>query len=272
MTDKNEIYNELQSIYVVLTAEEYPKMYDYITAMLADEEGMDELYDLAANLAELDKPVTLPEYIIDFITELLEGEIEIGNDDAMNDLGGMYYDGHRGFEQSFEKAVYYYDMAAANGNRQAQENLGYCYYYGRIGEPDYKKAFHYFALGAFDGHLISLYKIGDMYLNGYYVKKNEKEAFFIYNRCVDMMTDEAAPYVAGPVFLRLGNMHLNGIGTEQNLMNALVCYQRAEYFLFNMVKDGNYMYKKSLFAAISGQQKAHEKLAETLPNRNRTFD
>ena len=38
MTDKNEIYNELQSIYAVLPAEEYPKMYDYITAMLADEE------------------------------------------------------------------------------------------------------------------------------------------------------------------------------------------------------------------------------------------
>ena len=154
MTDKNEIYNELQSIYDVLPAEEYPKMYDYITAMIADEEGMDEPYGLAANLAELDKPVTLPEYIIDFITELFEGEMEKGNDDAMNALGAMYYDGHRGFEQSFEKAVYYYDMAAANGNRQAQENLGYCYYYGRIGKPDYEKAFHYFALGAFDGHLI----------------------------------------------------------------------------------------------------------------------
>lgn len=34
MTDKNEIYNELQSIYAVLPAEDYPKMYDYITATI----------------------------------------------------------------------------------------------------------------------------------------------------------------------------------------------------------------------------------------------
>jgi TPR repeat protein len=33
-----------------------------------------------------------------------------------------------------------YNMAAENGNRQAQENLGYCYYYGRDTEVDYEKA------------------------------------------------------------------------------------------------------------------------------------
>ena len=160
MTEKQEIYNELQSIYAILPSEEYPEMYAYITDMLADEDCMGEPHAIALALAEHDKPADLPDYIIDFITDMLESEIEKGDPDAMNDLGAMYYDGHRGFEQSFEKAVYYYDMAASNGNRQAQENLGYCYYYGRIGEPDYKKAFHYFALGAFDGHLISLYKIG----------------------------------------------------------------------------------------------------------------
>ena len=94
-------------------------------------------------------------------TKMFDLEIGAGNADAMNDLGALYYDGSRGFEQSFEKAVRYYSMAAENGSRQAQENLGYCYYYGRDGEPDYEKAFHYFALGAFDGHLVSLYKIGE---------------------------------------------------------------------------------------------------------------
>ena len=83
MTDRIEIYSELQSIYAILPAEEYPEMYDYITAMLADEEGMDEPYDLAQTLAECDKPVVLPDYIISFITELFESEIESGNDDAM---------------------------------------------------------------------------------------------------------------------------------------------------------------------------------------------
>ena len=95
MTDKNEIYNELQSIYAILPAEEYPKMYDYITAMLADEESMDEPYDLAVTLAELDKPVVLPKYIIDFITELFEGEREKGKVELVNSpFCGRICNGH----------------------------------------------------------------------------------------------------------------------------------------------------------------------------------
>lgn len=270
--NRNELLNELQTIYSLLNAEEMPETHRYLDYLLSEEDFDDSPERIAVKLSETDEPEPLPGFVIDFITEVLECEIENGNADAMNDLGAMYYDGHRGFEQSFEKAVYYYDMAAANGNRAAQENLGYCYYYGRVGAPDYEKAFHYFALGAFDGHLISLYKIGDMYFNGYYVKKNEKEAFFIYNRCLQTMTEEAENYVAGPVFLRLGKMFLYGIGTEVNLKNALICYQKAEAFLYEMVSGGNYMYKKSLFAAIAGQQKTREKLMKTLPDRDWHFD
>ncbi len=77
----------------------------------------------------MDQPKRFPGCLIDLITGLFEMEIDNGNADAMNDLGSQYYDGNRGFEQSFEKAVRYYKMAAENGSRQAQENLGYCYYY-----------------------------------------------------------------------------------------------------------------------------------------------
>ena len=232
------------------------------------QSGDDSLspYAIANAILTMDKPVRFPGCLIDLITGLFEMEIEDGNADAMNDLGAHYYDGNRGFEQSFEKAVRYYKMAAENGSRQAQENLGYCYYYGRDGEPDYEKAFHYFALGAFDGHLISLYKIGDMYLNGLYVRKNEKEAFFIFMRCIETMTGEAEGRVAGPVYLRLGRMFLEGIGVEQNLKNAMICFQKAEAFLYDMVLSGDVMYRKSLDAAVRGQEKTREKLAEKLPD------
>ena len=144
--------------------------------------------------------------------------------------------------------------------------------YGRDGEPDYEKAFHYFALGAFDGHLISLYKIGDMYLNGLYVAKNEKEAFFIFMRCIETMTEEAEGRVAGPVYLRLGRMFLGGIGVQQNLRNALICFQKAEAFLYDMVLSGDVMYRKSLNAAVKGQEETREKLAEKLPDDSWVFD
>ena len=114
--------------------------------------------------------------------------------------------------------------------------------------------------------------IGDMYLHGLYVTKNEKEAFYIFMRCIETMTDEAAYRVAGPVYLRLGRMFLDGSGTERNLKNALICFQKAESFLYDMVLDGEVMYRKSLNAAIKGQQETREKLSEQLPVNQWKFD
>ena len=268
MIIKDYITTEVQNTFSMLDAGEMPEMHKYL-ADIRDEEGFvtASAYEIAANLMNCDRQQELPDFIGSFIMEMFETAIKEGNADAMNDLGAIFYDGARGFEQSFEKALYYYNMAAENGSRQAQENLGYCYYYGRnMDKPDYEKAFHYFALGAFDGHLISLYKIGDMYLNGLYVKKNEKEAFHIYMHCLDTMTEDAVKYVAGPVHLRLGKMFLNGLGTEKNYRNALICYQKAEAFLYDMVAAGDPKYRKSLEAAISGQAKVRELLLDELPD------
>jgi len=265
------LINRIMKLLSMLDANMFPESTAYLESVA---EGVNEhtQYQMASALVECDKPKVFPFYLVQFIVELYEAEINEGNHYAMNDLGARYYCGDRGFEQSFEKAVYYYNMAAQRGNRQAQENLGYCYYYGRDMDVDYEKAFQYFALGAFDGHLISLYKIGDMYLNGYYVEKNETEAFIIYSRCLSTMTDEAAKSVAGPVHPRLGNMYLQGIGTDKDAERALAHYNAAEYFLFKMVKDGDYMYKKSLAAAIEGQGKARKLLMEQLPEDEWTFD
>ena len=85
------------------------------------------------------------------------------------------------------------------------------------------------------------------------------------------MTLEAEDRVAGPVYLRLGRMFLEGIGTEKNLKNALICYQKAESFLYDMVLSGDVMYRKSLDSAVKGQQKARELLAEKLPEASWSF-
>ena len=270
MLNKDYLSNEVGNIFSMLDAEELPEVHAYLASIMDSDGFVDaEPYDVASNLVNCDKPQKLPDFLISFITELYEMAIADGNAAAMNDLGVQYYDGGRGFEQSFEKAVHYYNMAAENGSRQAQENLGYCYYYARnMDKPDYEKAFHYFALGAFDGHLVSLYKIGDMYLNGYYVKKNEKEAFHIYMRCLETMTDESAKFVAGPVYLRLGKMFLNGTGVEKDYKSALVCSQKAESFLYDMVVAGDYMYKKSLEGAIICQAKAREMLMTGLDSKD----
>lgn len=247
-----------------LLGEKEARLIPFFENILEDDETADEPMTI---LHDLDVLKPFPQEVWDFVIELLEIEISDGNADAMNDLGAMYYDG-TGCAQSFEKAVYYYHMAAENGSRQAQENLGYCYYYGRNVPVDYKKAFHYFALGAFDGHLISLYKIGDMYANGYYVEKNEKEAFLIYMRCAETMTQEAAGDAAGPVYLRLGTAFLNGTGTKKDAQRALFFLQKAELYLYEMVRRGDVMYRNSLQTAIIAQQKARQSLFADLSAGN----
>ncbi len=262
MTNR-ERNDRASQIRLELDPEQSPEAIAFFAEHIDDEVSA---YDLATALVQCDKTRDMPRSLFAFIVELYKEAAESGNDAALNDLGALYYDG-RGCEQDFTKAVFYYDKAAKLGNCQAQENLGYCYYYGRNMPVDYEKAFHYFALGAFDGHLISLYKIGDMYQNGYYVEKNPTEAFRIYERCLNMMTDAAAPVVAGPVFLRLGNCFLYGNGVEEDAKNALVCFQQAERYLYDMVAGGNVMYRKSLQAAIDGQTMAREKLNEKLPGK-----
>ena len=207
MIDEFTFFDEVETMLALLDAEALPETYEYFSRLAAqDEEFFSDFYRVATDLMLCDKDKTFPAFVVGFITDLYLAEIEKGNADAMNDLGAHYYGGSHGFQQDFEKAFRLYQMAAENGSRHAQENLGYCYYYGRVGLPDYEKAFHYFALGAFDGAPVSLYKIGDMYKNGYYVAKNEKEAFQLYLRCLDLMDDKSQREVAGPVYLRLGKM------------------------------------------------------------------
>ena len=271
--ESHELLGEIRNILSILPRDEAPEAYDYLSGLIVGDELFgDDPFIIANDLLNCDRPGPLPETLREFIIDLYSAAYQSGNADAMNDLGAQYYDGARGFEQDFTKAVTCYHLAALKGSRPAQENLGYCYYYGRNVPVDYQKAFHYFALGAFDGHPVSLYKIGDMYLNGYYVEKNPVEAFRIYTHCLDIMTDEAAPAAAGPVFLRVGNAWLNGNGTEEDAKKALVCFQKAEAFLYDMVADGEVMYKKSLQAAVDGQAKARAKLAAALPDRDWTHD
>lgn len=237
MTDE-KIIGFLKNISDEISEEEYPEIYDILDAKVDFDDGVlycseEYLTDL---LHEADGAKRLPKSVADFLIKSYSERMENGDADAACDIGALYYTGRCG-EQSFKKALEYYTISANGGCRQAQENLGYCYYYGRDTEVDYEKAFHFFALGAFDGHLRSLYKIGDMYRNGYYVKKNEKEAYQIYKRCEETMTDSAVGFVGADVMMRLGDCYFGGIGTDVDYKSALKCYQEAERLFYERLEE-----------------------------------
>lgn len=85
----------------------------------------------------------------------------------MMELGAWYYG-----RKQFDLAEEYYLKAAELKDIDAYQCLGYIYYYGRVGKPDYKKAYTYYKLASDAGDLIATYKMADMYRNGYYVQKD----------------------------------------------------------------------------------------------------
>lgn len=266
MISNEDFWNETRGVVARINDGEFPEAYEYLDGFDCEEALLDEgRFRIASMLTECDRPKRFPPFLVEYLAGLYEYEIGQGNVDAMNDLGCQYYDGGRGFEQSFAKAVKYFQMAAEHGHEHARENLGYCYYYGRDMAVDYEMAFKCFAAGALLGRPISLYRIGDMYRYGHYVRKDERQAFRIYRRCLETMDKEDSAFAAGPVHLRLGDMYLQGLGTEQDCDSALIHYNAAEVFLYRMVKDGDYMFKKSLRLAIEGQSKARAILARDIP-------
>lgn len=266
MTDK-QAYKMLRNILNSINEDEYPEICSTIFAHIDEdsEEIYSEPYFIAQELHEADSAKQLPPCVSEFLMKVYQEEMEDGNANAACDIGSLYYTGRAG-EQSFAKALKYYTIAAEGGCRQAQENLGYCYYYGRDTDVDYEKAFHYFALGAFDGHIRSLYKIGDMYRNGHYVKKNEPEAYRIYKRCLETMTEEAMPLVGADVMMRIADCYFEGIGTEIEYEFALEYYQKAERLFYNRMQDGDFMIKGCYEKVISRQEEARKKMRENLPD------
>ncbi|WP_295567671.1 tetratricopeptide repeat protein [uncultured Holdemanella sp.] len=129
---------------------------------------LDDYYDL-----------TQPKYEDDIaLIHALEFLIkETNNPEYMVELGAWYYG-----QKQFDLAEEYYLMASKLGYNDAYECLGYIYYYGRVGHPDYEKAFHYYKLASDKGNLVAAYKLADMYKNGYYVQKD-------YPRYVQIIKD-----------------------------------------------------------------------------------
>jgi uncharacterized protein len=77
---------------------------------------------------------------------------ENGNRDAQNELGFMYFVGS-GVEQDAEKGAAYFHQAAYNGLAVAQYNVGIMYYTGRgVKTTDLKKSYAWLNLAAANGH------------------------------------------------------------------------------------------------------------------------
>ena len=103
-----------------------------------------------------------------------------------------------------------------------------------------------------------------MYRNGYYVEKNEKEAFYIYTRCAETMTEEAVPMVGADVMMRLGDCYCEGIGTEVDYKLARQYYQRAEVMFYERLEEGDFLIKGCYEKVVQRQNEIRRMLESEL--------
>src|SRR5947199_34472 len=80
---------------------------------------------------------------------------ENGNNNAMNSLG-IHYENGEGTEKNLKKAFYWFQKAAENGNNNAMNDLAICYESGEGTEKNLEKSFYWFQKAAENGKINKL--------------------------------------------------------------------------------------------------------------------
>ena len=106
---------------------------------------------------------------------LLKKAIEMGNAEAMCELGARYEEG-KGVAQDYNIAIEWFTKSVDCGNSDAMGEMGDMFYAGTGVEQDYVKAFAYYEKSADLGNPSGVLCLGICYFRGIGVEKNNKEA------------------------------------------------------------------------------------------------
>lgn len=170
---------------------------------------LDDYYDLTHTKYEDD--ISLIRALEFLIQETKDPEF-------MVELGGWYYE-----QRQFDLAEEYYLMAASLEYVDAYECLGYIYYYGRVGQPDYKKAFHYYKLASDKGNLVASYKLADMYKNGNYVSKDYSKYVEIIKSLYPLIQGATNTFDPVPeIYSRLAKIYVEEGNEDQAIQLLLI--------------------------------------------------
>ena len=143
---------------------------------------------------------------------------EQGNKEAQCNLGRLFFEGN-GVEQDFVKAIEWHTKAAEQGNVYSQNELGNIYFNGHGAEQDFIKAFYWYTKSAEQGNAIGQSNLGNCYHNGFGVEQDYEKAIDLYLK--------AAEQGDAYSLTRLGGLYLDGEGVEQDYGKAFQWYMKA---------------------------------------------
>ena len=149
----------------------------------------------------------------DEIVEQYKKRAELGDTDAIRNLGCCYSDGDDGLTQDHAKALELWHQAAKLGNMESYYNIGVAYYDGEGVERDEKKANHYFELAAMGGVVAARHNLGVLEWRAGNMNMALKH-FMIAAGCGDNGSLE-----------KIKLMFMNGYATEDDYAKALQVYK-----------------------------------------------
>lgn len=121
----------------------------------------------------------------------LEENAELGNIKAQFLLAERYYNGTDGVEKDYLTACMWYTKAAEQGDPDAQNMLGLCYFHSRGVVQDRETAVKWFQKAAEQGSFRANNNLGNCYFNGNGVPQNYVKAFGHYLKAAETGYDIA---------------------------------------------------------------------------------
>ncbi|MCC8130851.1 MAG: sel1 repeat family protein [Ruminococcus sp.] len=150
---------------------------------------------------------------------LLLSEADSGDADAQGILGNQYFMGNSLFEKDYEKAFWYSEKAAENGNAMGKHTLGILYLYGYGVPADTKRAVQLLREASDSGEMKSPRYLGLCYLDGLDGSVDYEKALEWFRKGAEL-GDITSQYY-------LGKMYEEGLGTESSLKTAVYWYRKA---------------------------------------------
>jgi hypothetical protein len=150
--------------------------------------------------------------------DILLKRAEEGDAEAQNELGDCYYFGEK-IEEDIDQAVIWYKKAAEQGHADAEYSLGWCYEYGEGVEKDEKKAFDCYVRSSGKGCVTAQFRIGSCYENGVGVSEDLKQAFCWYRKAAENGNADAQ--------YSLGWCYEYGEGIAKNDQQAFKWYKKS---------------------------------------------
>lgn len=160
---------------------------------------------------------------------LLEKAFHLGERSAALQLAKLYESEQYKLKNN-DKALYWYQHAAAYGNLDAQYVLAHKYAYGQDVTQDEEKAFNILSRAAEQGHATSQYALGQVYANGHYQQeKNMTQARQWWLQAASQGHVEANQ--------QLIHAYTQGIGVQKDLVKVM-------HFIAQLAYQGD---EKSLY-------------------------